>query len=101
MKDLVFPVSLKDFTAYQAAGISRELTANERGALEAWVPLLNDSYQDGKNGDREALVAGTDKMDKLIASQGADLIIAQFLQSMRWWIIYAWDQGNKSREGAA
>lgn len=83
MKNLVFPVRLDDFVAYQAAGIGRKLTEDEHGAFEAWIPVLNDCYKEGRRRDREALVADIDKMDELIRthSEGNPAVV-KFLETM-------------------
>lgn len=98
----IFPVTPANFTAYQASEIGRELNEDETEAVEAWIPVLNDSYEEGRQGGREGLISGCEKMDEYIEAQSVgNPVVTRFLRSMRWWIIYAWDQGNKGREGIA
>ena len=92
---ITFPVSLEAFTAYQAAGIGRDLTDSETEIIALSVPLINKAYRDGLNG-------GTwlkDILAVIDCSIGeSDGATAQYFKSLRCWLVCAWNQG---RGGAA
>lgn len=95
MIQLMFPVTLESFAAYQRQLVGRELTDNEQEACAAWVPIFNDAYKKGKAENQEALVEDVDRMDQLIAEHEANKILRRFFRGARRWIVYAWDQGRK------
>ena len=92
-----FPVSPDDFAAYQEQLRGEPIPARMREALDAWVPVFNDSYRDGLENDLEALELGTGRMDYLIERHDASPILADFLKASKRWIIYAWKQGKAHR----
>ena len=95
LSELSFPVTLEAFMAFQEAGTNRELTDNEREVLVEWVPVYNLSYEDGRAGDKEALTESVDKMDEFISKREGSPALERILQSCRWWIVYAWEQGRR------
>lgn len=95
VEDLVFPVTLKAFIAFQEAGMGRELEPMEREAIAAWVKLFNLAYADGAREDSTVLARDLCRVDKCLSECGNDAILTQILSSFRWWIEYAWQLGFK------
>ena len=47
-EDLSFPLTAEAYIAYQEAGAGCEFDKNMREAIEAWLPVFNNSYEEGK-----------------------------------------------------
>lgn len=92
-----FPVSADDFAAYQEKLLGSPLTDHMRAALDAWVPVINDSFQGGQSNDIDGLRRGLDHIDPLIEQYSACTILSRFLNVAKRWILYAWKQGNRQR----
>ena len=93
-----FPVSVEGFIDYQQQLYGRVLGKYERGALEIWVPIFNDSYEDGKKNDQEALTASIRAIDKQIARVDNSEILSRFLKVSRNWIAFAWKCGREEAQ---
>lgn len=95
-----FPVSTDNFAAYQEKLLGCPLGDNMREVLDAWVPAFNDSFREGLENDPEALEQGVSCMDQLIEKCSDNSTLTQFLKASRYWIIYAWKQGNAQRDAS-
>lgn len=93
-----FPVSVEGFIDYQQQLCGRALGKYERGALEIWVPIFNDSYEDGKKNDQETLAASIRAMDRVIAKRGNSETLSRFLKVSRDWIAFAWKCGREEAQ---
>lgn len=65
-----------------------------RRAIAAWVPVFNASYLDGLKNDREALEQGVDRMNYIIEQRSTSPVMVKFLETVKIWIVYAWNQGQ-------
>ena len=95
IEELTFPVTTEDFMACQETLGGRKLGPGCAEAIEAWIPEYNDSYEEGRAGDKKALIESMKKMDEFISEREDNPIVSWFLKSARWWIAYAWNQGRR------
>ena len=100
IEKLTFPVTTDDFIACQETLCGRKLGPGCAKAIESWIPVYNESYEEGRSGDKEALIESYNKIDKFISEREDDPIVSRFLKSTRWWIAYAWDQGRRDAASA-
>ena len=100
IEELTFPTTPELFTAHQEQCIGRTLTDVEKEIDAIWVTVFNDSYEDGKAQDKQALWESVDRMDQFIAEYGKEELIGLFLKRAKRWIIYAWEQGRKTAKEA-
>lgn len=89
-----FPITVDDFTAYHEKLRGEPLSNRMREALAAWVPVFNDSYRDGLENDLEALEQGVDRMNYIIEQRSTSPVMVKFLETVKIWIVYAWNQGQ-------
>ena len=100
IEELTFPVTMDDFLPCQETLGGQKLCPDCAEAIKAWIPAYNESYEEGRSGDKEALIEFHNKIDKFISEREDDPIISRFLESTRWWIAYAWDQGRRDAASA-
>lgn len=91
-ENLTFPINSERFIEYQEAGTGRTLDNFEQGLFTPWVPVLNDAYRDGWDG--ESIEAMLDRIDQAIKRE-ENPIVVRFEKSFRWWVCYAWNQGRQ------
>lgn len=90
-----FPVTLETFANYQNELAGRVLTDCEHSVMEAWVPVFNDCYEDGKAEERGALHEILVRLDTNIEAEAPDSDLAQILKKIKLWVVYAWNQGRQ------
>ena len=93
-EDLSFPLTAEAYIAYQEAGAGWEFGKNMREAIEVWLPIFNDSYEEGKCGDRQALFDSIKSLDEFISRSKDEPILHDFLSVCKTWVCYAWTRGN-------
>ena len=90
---IVFPVTPEAFIAYQEQLLGRKLAENEREVIAAWVKVFNLFYEGGLKQDHAVLNRCPDKPDEFMSRHRDDLLIRQFAEACRFWMIEAWEQG--------
>lgn len=93
-EDLIFPLTAEAYIAYQEAGAGWEFGKNMREAIEVWLPVFNDSYEEGKCGDRQARLDSIKSLDEFISRSKDDPILHDILSVCKTWVCYAWMRGN-------
>lgn len=79
----VFPVTEEDFLDYQEKLTGRELTADERETIAAWVPVINSAYADGLSNSI------MDELDGFITQNQEEYPVAMFLEKAKLWMKFA------------
>ena len=83
-----FPVSLDDFIVYQEQLAHRKVFHNEREAIAAWLPFINDAYENGLDeGD-------LDMIDTFISRADSPNVV-HFLKVTKAWMVRA-DSSRKA-----
>lgn len=82
-EDLIFPLTAEAYIAYQEAGAGWEFGKNMREAIEVWLPVFNDSYEEGKCGDRQARLDSIKSLDEFISRSKDDPILHDIFQSAK------------------
>lgn len=100
IEELTFPVTTDDFLSCQETLGGQKLCPDCAEAIKSWIPAYNESYEEGRSGDKDGLLESVQKMDELISDKEDDSIVSRFLKGARFWIIYAWDQGRRDAASA-
>ena len=93
-----FPVSPDDFAAFQEKLHGEPIPHQMREALDTWVPVFNASYQDGLENNQNALESQLKRLDDFIEQNRTSQRLADFMQTVKRWIVYAWKQGRAQYE---
>lgn len=91
---VTFPISVDDFAAHQEKLYGEPIPYNMRKAMAAWVPVFNESFQDGMENDLDALEHGVERMNHIIEQHSANPTLVKFLETAKNWIVYAWVRGR-------
>lgn len=86
---ITFPVTEKDFLAYQEQLAGCKLPHDVRETIAAWVPIINTAYTDGLS---DSTVA---ELDSFVAQHPAGSPVALFLEKVKLWMEYAAEQQSK------
>lgn len=93
-----FPVTLEAFIAYQTELAGCTPTAKVKALIEAWLPVINDAYEDGLKGDSDSLKRDLVLLEGFIKKhEGLDGVI-HFIEATRYWLAEAWDHGHKAQK---
>ena len=82
-----FPTTPEAFIADQEQLMGRKLSEGEREVT------FNLIYEDGLRQDHAVLDRDLDKLDEFMSRHRDDLLIRQFAEACRFWMIEAWEQG--------
>lgn len=102
-KEITFPVTVEEFTAYQKADVGRELTDREKELIRLSVEILNESYERGKIGERLPFPESEEAARQILSDFGKDyywesIAIRRYLYSMMFWTQTAYGQGQKAAQ---
>ena len=88
-----FPTTPEAFIADQEQLMGRKLSEGEREVTVDFAEVFNLIYEDGLRQDHAVLDRDLDKLDEFMSRHRDDLLIRQFAEACRVWMIEAWEQG--------
>ena len=88
-----FPTTPEAFIADQEQLMGRKLSEGEREVMVDFAEVFNLIYEDGLRQDHAVLDRDLDKLDEFMSRHRDDLLIRQFAEACRFWMIEAWEQG--------
>lgn len=88
-----FPTTTAEFVADQEGRAGRKIQSEDLlECYEAWVPLFNRSFEDGRRKDILALQSDLKFIDEHRSPKDSDFL-THWLDAARRWILIAWKQG--------
>ena len=102
-KEITFPVTVEEFTAYQKADVGRELTDREKELIRLSVEILNESYERGKIGERLPFPESEEDAHQILSDMGkADHweqpFMRRYIRFMLFWTRTAYEQGKEAAQ---